>query len=163
MHLEIERKFLLKAMPEREPDEIVQIEQWYVKNKKGIWERARTWNSNVSGQNWIHTIKKSVSKGVNIEDEKALTKDEFLKFTKNCLEPKSESRYITKERYIYKDGDLKWEIDKFDNGYHLIIAEIEIPKKNFKVQIPEYIKQVLLIEVTGMKQFNNRNLSIKIK
>lgn len=39
MKLEIERKFLLKAMPDRYPSEIVNIDQWYWKNKKGIWER----------------------------------------------------------------------------------------------------------------------------
>ena len=36
MKLEIERKFLLKAMPNRDPKEVVKIDQWYWKNKKGI-------------------------------------------------------------------------------------------------------------------------------
>lgn len=161
MHLEIERKFLLKAMPDMEPDEIVQIEQWYWKNKEGIWERARTWFSG-GNEKWIHTIKKSVSKGVNIEDEKDLTREEFDKFVKVCRSSKSDSRYISKERHIYKDGDLKWEVDKFDNGYHLIVAEIEIPKKNFVINVPDYIAELILMEVTGMKQFSNRNLSIKL-
>jgi CYTH domain-containing protein len=160
--LEIERKFLLKAMPDRKPDEIVQIEQWYYKNKKGIWERARTWNSTKSGENWIHTVKKSISKGVSLEDERPLSREEFEKFTDVCMSKASESRFITKERYIYKSGDLKWEIDKFDNGYHLIIAEIEIPKKSFKIEIPDFIGELILLEVTGLKQFNNRNLSMKL-
>ena len=73
------------------------------------------------------------------------------------------SRFINKVRYIYKDGDLKWEVDLFDNGYKLIIAEIEIPKKRYKLNIPDFIKDVLLLEVTGLKQFSNRNLSLNIK
>ncbi len=162
MHLEIERKFLLKAMPDNHPDEIVQIEQWYWKNKDGIWERARTWFSDVNGDKWIHTIKKSVSKGVNIEDERDLTKEEFDKFVKICQSPKSDSRYISKERHIYKDGDLKWEVDRFGENYHMIVAEIEIPKKNFVVRFPDFISEVILLEVTGMKQFSNRNLSLRI-
>lgn len=160
-HLEIERKFLLKAMPERKPDEIVSIEQWYWKNKTGIWERARIWDSNIEGISWIHTIKKTLSKGVSLEDEKPLTEEEFESFKNICLSPKSESRFITKERYLYEDGDLYWEVDVFDNGYHLIVAEVEMPKKNFNLRIPDFISDVLLLEVTGLKQFSNRNLSLK--
>jgi CYTH domain-containing protein len=161
MKLEIERKFLLKSMPDIDPDEVVQIDQWYWKNKEGVWERVRTWFSN-GNERWIHTIKKSISKGVNIEDEKDISKEDYNKFVEICNSPKSESRFISKKRYIYNHGDLKWEVDKFENGYFLIIAEIEIPKKNFQISFPDYINNIILLEVTGMKQFSNRNLSIRI-
>ena len=160
--LEIERKFLLKAMPDQFVDEIITIDQYYWKNKSNIWERCRTYHSDKTGDRYIHTIKKSVSKGVNMEDEVELTKDEFEKFREVCLSDEN-SKFITKERHIFKYGDLKWEVDKFDNGYKLIIAEIELPKKSFKLIIPDYISEVLLMEVTGLKQFSNRNLSIDIK
>jgi CYTH domain-containing protein len=162
MKLEIERKFLLKAMPEIEPTEKITIEQWYWKNNSGTWERARTWHSNINGKSWIHTIKKSVSKGVNIEDEKELTEQEFKNFVSKCKTEGQESRFISKQRWIYPQGDLKWEVDKFDKNHCLIIAEIEIPKKSFKVDIPDFIKDKLIVEVTGIKQFSNRNLSNKI-
>jgi CYTH domain-containing protein len=42
------------------------------------------------------------------------------------------------------------------------VAEIEIPTKNHKVNIPNFIADKLLLEVTGLKQFSNRNLSNKI-
>jgi CYTH domain-containing protein len=45
----------------------------------------------------------------------------------------------------------------------LIIAEIEIPTKDYEVIIPDYLKELVLIEVTGMKPFSNRSLSLKIK
>lgn len=160
-HLEIERKFILKAMPEKKPDDVVSIEQWYWKNQMGVWERARTWNSCVEGESWMHTIKKSISKGVSLEDEKSLSREEFESFKELCNSPNVESRYITKDRYLYNDGNLCWEVDVFDSGYHLIIAEIEMPKKNFNLKIPVFIEEVLLLEVTGLKQFSNRNLSIK--
>lgn len=162
MKLEIERKFLLKAMPDKEPSEIVKIDQWYWKNPKGTWERARSWQSNINGLSWIHTIKKSVSKGINLEDEKFLTKSEYDSFIKRCKSPVEDAKFISKERWIYPDGDLKWEVDIFNNGHHLIVAEIEIPKKSFKVNIPDFIKDKLLMEVTDFKQFSNRNLSNKI-
>ena len=162
MKLEIERKFLLKAMPDLAPSEVVKIDQYYFKNKDGIWERARSWDSNVNGMKYIHTVKKSVSKGVNLEDEKYLTEDEFKKFKTKCKSGTVESRFIKKERHIYPDGDLYWEVDMFNSGHHLIVAEIEIPTKNHKITIPDFISEKLLLEVTGLKQFSNKNLSNKI-
>ena len=162
MKLEIERKFLLKAMPDIPPTEIVKIDQYYFKNLSGTWERARSWDSNINGKSYIHTVKKSVSKGVNLEDEKLMTEKEFNKFVKKCKSDTSEARFITKERWIYPDANLYWEVDMFNSGHHLIVAEIEIPTKNHKVNIPKFIEDKLLLEVTGLKQFSNRNLSNKM-
>lgn len=161
--IEIERKFLLKSLPKISHDDKYEIEQYYLKNELGIWERARTYHSEKSGDCYIHTTKKLISKGVNMEDEYHLTKEEFEDFKKRCLAIGSDSKHISKERWIYKYGDsLKWEVDEFKSGYKLIIAEIELPTLNYKLTIPKYIKNVMLMEVTGMKQFNNRSLSIKI-
>ena len=162
--IEIERKFLLKAMPCCIPVEIISIGQYYWKNKSNIWERARTYHSNVSGDRYIHTIKKSLSKSVNLEEEVDLTKDDFESFKIRCLSDLNNSKFINKERWVYDhpfDG-LKWEVDVFDNGYKLIIAEIEIPKKTYKLVIPDLIKDVSLLEVTGLKQFSNRTLSLNL-
>ena len=161
-NLEIERKFIVKSLPNIKPDDVHEIEQYYFKNELGIWERARTYHSEISGDKYIHTVKTSVSKGINIEDEYEMTKDEFDKFKNKCLTPGIESRHISKERWIYKDGKLKWEIDKFNSGYHLIIAEIEIPTKRYKLIFPPFIEEIKLLEVTGLKQFSNRALSLKI-
>lgn len=161
MKLEIERKFLLKAMPDIEPSEIVKIDQYYLKNSDGIWERARSWRSNINGTKYIHTVKKSVSKGVNLEDEYFMTEADFFNFKKDCLNSK-DSKFLSKERWIYPDGNLYWEVDKFINDHYLIIAEIEIPTKGYKVNIPDFISSKLLLEVTDFKQFSNRSLSNKI-
>ena len=163
MKLEIERKFLLKSLPNIKFDQAVKIDQYYFKNSSGIWERARTWDSSNGDFKFIHTIKKSVSKGVNIEDEYEMSKSEFKEFKNKCFSGKFEARFIEKVRYIYNDSPLYCEVDVFGNDYKLIIAEIEIPKKTYKLIIPQFIKDVSLMEVTGLKQFNNRNLSIKIK
>lgn len=161
--LEIELKYLLKALPKKEPEDIIDIDQYYTK-VSGKWERARTWFSEKSGdKKWIHTIKKNVSKKVNIEDEKFLTEEEYDLFKAECLANPNDSKFISKKRYIYKDGDLKWEVDEFDNGYHLIVAEIEIPEENYKVIIPDFMKDVILLDVTGLKQFSNRSLSLPIE
>lgn len=162
MKLEIERKFIVKSLPSIEPDDVFNIEQYYLKNEQGIWERARTYHSEKTGDSYIHTIKKSVMKGVNMEDEKNLTKKQFEKFKEKCLDNSSESKHISKERWVYSHNGLKWEVDKFNSGYNLIIAEIEIPTKNFKIEFPKFMKDIILLEVTGLKQFSNRSLSLKL-
>lgn len=163
MHLEIERKFLLKAIPKKEADLVINIDQYYWKNSKGIWERVRKYES-PKEKRYIHTIKKSVAKGVNIEDEKDISLEEFEDFLSKCFKEGSQSKFISKDRIIYKiSEEIKWEVDVFDNGYKLIVAEVEIPKKNYKLDIPDFIRDVLLMEVTNLKQFSNRNLSIDIK
>ncbi len=162
MKLEIERKFLLKSLPKIQPTQSINIDQYYFKNLSGIWERARTWETADGEIKYIHTIKKSVSKGVNIEDEYEMSESDYGKFVSTCRKSVVDSKFIKKTRYIYPDGELKWEVDLFHGDYKLIIAEIEIPKKTYKLTVPDFIKDVSLLEVTGLKQFNNRSLSIKI-
>ena len=161
--IEIERKFLLKAMPDVLPTEVVKIDQFYFKNKEGVWERVRQWNSNLYGKRWIHTIKTKISDFSNEEVEKDITKLEYEEFKKGFRENKSNSRYIKKERWIYPDGDLYWEVDIFKDKCHIIIAEIEIPSEDYDLNIPEFISKKTLLEVTGQKLFSNRSLSVKLK
>ena len=83
-NLEIERKFLLKSLPKIEAKDSIKIEQLYLK-QNGIWERLRSWESETTGQKkWIHTIKTSMGKGINLEDEKLVSEEEFNQFRKEC-------------------------------------------------------------------------------
>lgn len=160
MKIEIERKFLLKSIPEEKPTEIIKIDQWYQK-RNCVWERVRRCDSSLNGVYYVHTIKKTISKGVNMEDEKMISEEEYNSFVLLCKDPQFESRFITKERWVYPQNSLKWEVDIFHSGHHLVVAEIEIPKKTFKFDIPDFIQSKLLLEVTGLKQFSNKNLSNK--
>jgi CYTH domain-containing protein len=160
--IEIERKFLLKAVPDLKPTEVIKIKQWYLK-VDGIWERARSMDSNIYGIKWVHTIKTRISDISNIEEEYDMDKDEFDDFVKRCKSAKQNARYITKERRIYPDGELKWEVDVFSQKCHIIVAEIEIPTEDYELEIPEFIQKKSLLEVTGLKQFSNRSLSNRVK
>ena len=160
--IEIERKFLLKAIPDLKPTEVIKIKQWYLK-VDGIWERARSMDSNIYGIKWVHTIKTRISDISNIEDEYDMDKDGFDDFVKRCKSSKQNARYITKERRIYPDGELKWEVDVFSQKCHIIVAEIEIPTEDYELEIPEFIQKKNLLEVTGLKQFSNRSLSNRVK
>ncbi len=160
--IEIERKFLLKAIPDLKPTEVIKIKQWYLK-VDGVWERARSMDSNVYGIKWVHTIKTRISDISNIEEEYDMDKTEFDDFVKQCKSTKQNARYITKERRIYPDGELKWEVDVFSQKCHIIVAEIEIPTEDYELEIPEFIQKKSLLEVTGLKQFSNRSLSNRVK
>ena len=160
--IEIERKFLLKSIPDGKPSETIKIKQWYLK-VDGIWERARSMESNISGIKWVHTIKTRISDSSNIEEERDLSKDEFDDFVKRCKGSKQNAKYITKQRRIYPDGDLKWEVDVFSQKCHIIVAEVEIPTEDYELAMPDFIQKKNLLEVTGMKQFSNRSLSNRIK
>jgi CYTH domain-containing protein len=161
--IEIERKYLLKGMPDVEPSEKIKIQQFYFKNKEGIWERARQMDYGQGVKIFVHTIKTRISDIANDEQEKTLTVEEFEKFKKKCRKYRGNSRFLKKERWIYPMGELKWEIDLFKDDINMVIAEIEIPSEDYEVEIPEYVQKKLLMDVSGMKQFGNRSLSNKMK
>jgi CYTH domain-containing protein len=161
--IEIERKFLLKGIPEKKPNEIIKINQWYLKNEEGVWERIRSWDSNLNGKKWIHTIKTRISDMSNIEDEKEVSEKEFIAFQRKSHYKLNQGRSIIKERLIYIDGENKWEVDVFKSGCQLVIAEVEIPSEDYDLFIPEFIDKKNLMEVTGLKQFSNRSLANKVK
>ena len=158
--LEIEKKFIVKGLPNKPLYDVVKIEQFYWKNSAGIWERARIWDSSKDGKKWIHTIKTPAGKGANIEEEHDLTELEFTAFVERSK--RDEGKHLSKVRNIYIDENrMKWEVDVF-NEVHLIIAEVELPKKNFSLKIPRFMKQIILLEVTNLKQFGNRSLANKL-
>jgi CYTH domain-containing protein len=161
MNLEIERKFLLKRLPNEKPHDIIKMDQWYL-NVNGIYERVRQRQWKSTGKiDWIHTIKEFVDEMSNIEIEKFISIDEYHEFIKKCKDSNSDARYIQKRRYLYKNGNDTWEVDEFLET-SLIVAEIEIPNKEYEVIIPNHISDNLICEVTGMREFSNKNLSDKI-
>ena len=97
-------------MPDVEPSEKIKIQQFYFKNKEGIWERARQMDYGQGVKIFVHTIKTRISDIANDEQEKTLTVEEFEKFKKKCRKYRGNSRFLKKERWIYPMGELKWEI-----------------------------------------------------
>lgn len=152
MALEIERKFLLKKLPSLEWDMIYKITQIYCDNE-GLKYRIRE-RKTLIGEGkteYFKTIKKEIEPGVNEEDENIVEMQDFLEGLSY------ETRRITKTRYLKKfTEDLKLEIDDFGK---LVIAEIELLEIGQKFDLPDYIKDILIIEVTKIKEFSNYNLA----
>lgn len=157
--VEIERKIILKNVPNIEYDEILNITQYYLKNSDGIWERFRKTKDHNDITTYVRTIKTPLRKGASLEDEIEISKEDYIRSKKMCKSGEFESRRISKVRHvIYTDDNLKWEIDEFDN-IKLVIAEIEIPTDDYEVVFPQYIIDNIIKEVTGIKEFNNRKMS----
>jgi len=162
--LEIERKFLLKNLPVVDYSlviDVLQIEQFYLKSgRTDSWARVRKSYSRITDKViYYHTVKRRVATGINDEREKTITKVQYDKYIKEYIKG-GESRKISKTRHVFKDGKLKWEIDVF-NGMSLIVAEVELPRKKYKLTVPRFINENLIMEVTRFNEFGNRNLASK--
>ena len=167
-HLEIERRFLLKSIPNVKYNTVLQIEQYYCEGgyrARCAFNLTKYYNTGKKKMKYISTLKKkplnvklmkNKGKGVNIEIEGEMSKAEF----KTMLE--TATLIISKQRHIKKKDGLTWEVDVFTGGMSLVIAEVELKRVNQKVVIPKFIKDNLIMEVTGIKRFTNRSLAVKI-
>jgi CYTH domain-containing protein len=153
-NIEIERKFLLKAIPLMYFDKAIMISQVYVSDKNSsVTERVR-FTQEGEDVKCFHTKKTKIDAMSSEEIELEISLEEGQKMIEACEIP----REIDKVRWVKEYGDLKWEIDEFRN-LDLIIAEIELPTRDTAVELPQEIQDVLIMEVTGMKEFSNSNLA----
>lgn len=159
-NLEIERRFLLKRLPDIDKfDMDIEITQCYLSPiGDSETERVRAVTKsicgNILGDQWIHTIKKPTDGIGMIEIEKEISWEDY------SLGKLHSDRSINKTRHVlqHTSDKLYWEIDVFKD-LNLVIAEIEIPKEDYDLVIPEWLEPYILIEITGMKQFSNSNLA----
>ena len=153
--LEIERKFLLKSLPFTKGgfETILEIEQFYI---KGLGEspgfRVRKTKAKSSGNiTYTKTIKKNLKPGVYEETEGDITALEYYEMAATAY------KRIEKTRYVKKEGKLKWEIDVYP--FKLVVAEIELPKEDYPLILPAFIRDNLIMEVTAYKEFTNKALA----
>lgn len=163
--IETERRFLLKSLPcglSGGKDTAFYIHQYYLTDKDDEkTERVRhsceeDWLTGMMGNKHVytHTVKERVSDMSATEVEREITSEEFNELRKNA------KRMIQKRRLIYKRDGVTWEIDDYDyNGDMLLLAEVELPSEDFDLKIPKWLDDIIIMEVTGMKQFSNSNLA----
>ncbi|MCO5297353.1 MAG: CHAD domain-containing protein [Fimbriimonadaceae bacterium] len=150
IHLEIERKFLLRAVPERaQSAPCVEIEQGYFQAREGERLRRTCQDGRVS---WVRTWKRGEGL-VREELEEPLDEREFER-----LWPLTEGWRLKKRRYFVQEGELKWEIDEFE-GLDLVLAEVELPSVDTEAAIPQWLADALVREVTGDPRYANSSLA----
>lgn len=165
--LEIERRFLLKVIPQNTKEYHVgsiNIFQVYLPNDGETIRRIRE-ESPMSGPDeenvYTYTEKKYVSPGVREENEKDITREEF----DELLAEEGTKTYIAKNRHKFKfpeTGDLIWEIDMFQN-INLVIAEVELPSLSIPLELPACLKNDIIMEVTNILELSNSSLATVLK
>jgi CHAD domain-containing protein/CYTH domain-containing protein len=150
-NLEIERKYLLSALPPSMPEaSAVSMDQGYIPGDR-IVERLRAVRDG-NGSRFFRTIK--VGSGVvrtELEDE---TTCEIFE----TLWPLTQGRRLTKRRHNVPAGSLTWEVDEFTDR-DLVLAEIELPAADTKFVYPEWLAPYVVREVTGEPEYLNSQLA----
>lgn len=149
--VEIERKFLLSALPERVQGETpAAVTQGWIPGTE-LHERLRRMRG-PDGEAFTRTIK--LGNGIRrTEIEEETTREVF-----ESLWPLTEGRRVDKRRYAVRDGKLTWEVDQF-NDRDLVLAEVELPSVDTTVEFPEWLRPYVVREVTDEPEYVNLNLA----
>lgn len=158
--LEIERSYLLRAMPQLPPGaqvRTVRIRQGYLPDdgRAGLEGRLREVIDDAGECRHVHTIKHGVGL-VRTEVERAITAEEF-----NRHWPSTEGRRLAKTRYSVREGERTWEIDVFDS-IDLVLAEVELPSADTVVELPPWLRPVVVREVTDEPAYRNAQIALSI-
>lgn len=149
--VEIERKYLLRSLPERVATaDVVEVEQGWIPGSR-LQERLRRMTG-PDGEHFYRGVK--FGRGLSrLEVEEETSADVFEQ-----LWPLTESRRVRKRRYYVTEGALTWEVDEFLDR-SLVLAEVELPTPETDVPLPEWVASVLEREVTGDPAYVNVNLA----
>lgn len=150
-HLEIERKYLLNALPPGVVGHIcLELDQGYLPGRD-IRERVRR-IVGPEGTTYRRTIK--AGRGVSrIEFEEPMDAAVFEQ-----LWPLTEGARVSKRRYVVPDGEFTWEIDEF-NGRDLVLAEVELPAADIIPSLPDWLSPYVVRDVSEESGFVNQKLA----
>ncbi len=149
--MEIERKWLLSALPPRVRELTPSaLRQGYLPGERLV-ERVRS-VIDAGGERWYRTVK--FGRGLSrIEIEEATSADLGA-----ALFALTDGMRVEKRRYTVTDGDFAWEIDDFTDR-SLVLAEVELPSEETVVEPPVWLAPYIVREVTGEKGFTNWKLA----
>lgn len=146
MHIETEKKFLVRNASWKEGLQGADYQQGYLSLDKERTVRVRMGN----GKNTL-TIKGKTQGQSRLEFEYEIPEEDatILLFSL-CISP-----VISKTRYRIPQGEFCWEIDEFhDDNEGLVLAEIELSYCNQPFHKPEWVGT----EVTHDPRYYNANL-----
>ena len=149
--VEIERKYLLDKFPPAAADAPAEeIEQGYVPGSI-LRERLRraTKGDDVT---WYRTVKFGAGV-VRTEIEEECSREVF-----EAIWPLTEGKRVHKQRHHVKDGDREWLIDHFLDR-DLTLAEADLTHAEEQPEVPAWLKEHVVREVTGEADYVNYNLA----
>lgn len=162
--LEIERSFLLRAMPSLPtradgPIEVLDMTQGYLPEDAGdtigIEGRLRRIEHADGRVELRHTVKRGFGL-VRTEVERDIDAAEF-----DRLWPLTEGRRVSKARHRVPVGGLVWEIDRFDE-IDLVLAEVELPSAETVPPIPDWLAPFIVRDVTDEPEYRNSRIALRI-
>ncbi len=149
---EIERKYLLRALPEgidRWPAEV--IDQGYLPGEK-INERVRRIRGSDGSVRYERTCK--MGRGLErFEFQESIDETFFT-----TVWPLTRGKRVFKRRYQVPAGELTFEVDEFLDRA-LVLAEVELERCDQEISIPDVISAVLVREVTDEREYTNHALA----
>ena len=157
---EIERKYLIKypdieKLEKMQNCKRVEIIQTYLKS--GIDGEIRIRQRGANGHfTYTKTVKQVVDEMKRIETETRISKDEYLKL---LLEADTTKKQIRKTRYCLMYKNQYFEIDIFPFWKDKAIVELELEKKEQKIEFPKFLS--VIEEVTGNEAYFNSKLAEK--
>ena len=149
--VEIERKWLLSALPPRVRELTPSaLRQGYLPGDTLV-ERVRSVMQGAT-ERWYRTIKfgRGLSR-IEVEEE---TTPEFGA----ALFALTDGKRVEKRRYAVSDDNFTWEIDDFTDRV-LVLAEVELPSEETVAEPPVWLAPYIVREVTGEKAFTNWKLA----
>jgi CHAD domain-containing protein/CYTH domain-containing protein len=159
--VEIERKYLLDRLPDLDalrargiPVESFEVEQGWLPGER-LRERVRrtTRAADPRGEaRYFRTVK--LGAGVErIEIEEPTTAHVF-----GTLWPLTEGCRIRKRRHCVQDAGRLWEIDEFLDR-DLALAEVELPDAAVRPELPSWLEDRVVREVTDDPRYTNLSLA----
>src|SRR5262249_41430262 len=143
--VEIERKYLLRGMPDVAGAEVVEIEQGWIAGER-LKERLRR----MRGPDGQLRLIRGMKLGAGLR--RTAVEEECPPESFANLWPLTAGHRIVKKRYRLPDGDLTWEIDKFRDR-DLVLAEVELPSETTEVIPPAWLAGFIVREVTGVREY----------
>lgn len=160
--VEVERTFLLRAMPAFPPGDVerLEIEQGYLPGGGELEGRIRRVRREDGREEYVHTVKRGTGL-IREETERAIDAADFA-----AAWPRTAGRRLRKTRHRIRHGALTWEIDQFHGlppieGRSLVLAEVEIPSgmDPASVPIPDWVAAEMVREVTEEPRYRNYALA----
>lgn len=159
VHLEFERKWLVRELPALPYDRVLRMRQGYIE-QDGQWVRIReafVAQGGPGNGETSYVLCRKVRKGIGpVEMETPLSADAFTLLWVLC-----NRNQVLKTRHEWRDpnGQL-WEFDVYAGPLTgLFTLELELAAPDEHVELPRAISAVCVREVTGDSRWSNRALA----
>ncbi len=147
MSTEIERKFLVKRLPDLSALEGQPMVQGYLRADEGGSVRVR-----ITGEGAVLTVKGPTRNNARLEFEYPVPAED----ARRMLEALSVGSPVEKVRYRIDHGGVTWELDVFSGvNEGLVVAEVELDNVADEPPLPDWIGQ----EVSGDPRYYNASLA----